>query len=151
MLVGNTSVRQLATATAFAVYVAFSPFFGLHTIMLIAGGWLFRMNIPFLIAVGYGVNNPWTMIPIYMGGYFFGYWIVHGLLGFSVVDLNPWWVSWATTRIADFLHIQEPSFWAFMVGGNVLGIILALISYPIAVKLIRRWKHTHTDKYEDNQ
>ena len=130
--------RKLALASSVAVYVAFSPFFGLHTLMHVVCGWFFGLNIPLLLVVGYTVNNPWTMIPIYMSGYFLGYWLLHSCLGFSISSVNPWWMESVNTRLHYYLGFVDVSFWAFMVGANILGIILAFISYPFFKVFFRR-------------
>jgi uncharacterized protein (DUF2062 family) len=130
----DAAPEKLALAMSVAMYIAWSPFLGLHTIMLIVSGWLFNLNIPFLLAAGYIINNPWTMVPIYMGGYLFGYWVLHGLLGVSIIGLNPVWMEWFNYKIMEYLHIQEISFWAFMIGGNFLGVIFSIITYPIALR-----------------
>lgn len=135
---GNTAPHQLALAIALATYIAFSPFLGLHTIMLVIAGWLFNLNIPFLVAVGYGINNPWTMIPIYMGGYFFGYWLLHIVCAVPLAGLNPEWMVWFNHKLMAYLEIKEISFWAFMLGGNVLGVVFALIAYPVGLLIIKR-------------
>ena len=130
----DASPHKLALALSIAMYIAFSPFLGLHTIMLIAAGWLFNLNIPFIVASGYTINNPWTMVPIYMGGYLFGYWILHVVMAIPVEGLNPSWMDWFSHKIMEYLHTKEPSFWAFMLGGNILGIVLAFITYPLALR-----------------
>ncbi len=125
------SPHKLAAACSLAIYVAFCPFTGLHTLMLIGSGWIFRLNVPLLISVGYIVNNPFTMIPILMSGYFLGHWILHSLVGVVLAGSNPVWME----SINHFLHLHlglsEISFWAFMLGGNVLGILLGILLYPL--------------------
>jgi len=62
------------------------------------------------------------MIPFYSGGYAFGYWLVHNLLG-----LNPTWVI----SLAKLFGSGTICLWSFLIGGNILGIAAALICYPI--------------------
>ena len=123
--------HRLALAASLSVYIAFSPFLGLHTAMHIVLGWLFGLNIPLLLAVGYGVNNPWTMVPIYMSGYVCGYWILHSWWGMSITGFNPVWMSFLNDKIAYYLGMVDVSFWAFMLGANVVGIVLAVVLYPV--------------------
>ena len=122
--------HKLAVAASLGVYISFSPFLGLHTAMHIVFGWLFRLNIPLLLAVGYGVNNPWTMVPIHMSGYFCGYWILHSWYGLSVTRFNPTWMSYLTGKLAALFGTVKISFWAFMLGANLVGVILAFVLYP---------------------
>lgn len=129
------SAHKLAVACSLATYIAFSPFLGFHTIMLVASGFLFRLNVPVLIAVGYTINNPFTMIPVYMGGYLTGYWILHSWWGIAVSQANPWWMQSVNGFLHTHLHIPDVSFWAFLLGGNILGVMLALVSYPTLYKV----------------
>jgi len=122
--------HKLAVAASLSIYISFSPFLGLHTAMHIVFGWLFGLNIPLLLAVGYGVNNPWTMTPIYMSGYFCGYWILHSWYGLSVTGFNPLWMSFVNVKLGYYLGIAKISFWAFMLGANLIGVILAFVMYP---------------------
>lgn len=130
--------RRLALASSLAIYISFSPFLGLHTIMHILFGWILGLNIPLLLAVGYGVNNPWTMVPIYMSGYLCGYWLLHSWWGFAVTSANPSWMGYVNTLLGSYLGITNVSFWAFMIGANIVGIVLALISYPLFRNLFAR-------------
>lgn len=123
--------HKLAVASSLGIYISFSPFLGLHTAMHIILGWLFGLNIPLLLAVGYGVNNPWTMVPIYMSGYLCGYWILHSWWGMSVTGSNPLWMSYINAKLAYYLGVVDVSFWAFMLGANLVGVILAFVLYPI--------------------
>jgi uncharacterized protein (DUF2062 family) len=134
----ETSPRKLAITCAVALYIAFTPFFGLHTLMLIGSGWLFNFNIPLLLIVGYVINNPFTMIPIYMSGYIAGHWVLHSYFNLNVFIYNPWWMQ----PINSFLHtnigISNISFWAFLIGGNIIGIILAFLTYPLMHRIFKK-------------
>lgn len=122
--------HRLALAASLAIYISFSPFFGLHTIMHIVFGWAFNLNIPLLLLVGYGINNPWTMMPIYLSGYLFGHWLLHTLGGLPIAHANPAWMSWVNGKLSYYLGVVDVSFWAFMIGANILGIALAFATYP---------------------
>jgi len=127
--------HRLSLAFAVAVYVSFSPFLGLHTLMLLASGWFLRLNIPLVLAIGYGINNPLTMVPIMMSGYWTGHWFLHSWLKIQVTTTNPWWIEWCNQMLHTHVGIEQISFWAFMVGANLLGFLLALICYPIMKSL----------------
>lgn len=123
--------HKLAVAASLGIYISFSPFLGFHTAMHVVLGWLFGLNIPLLLAIGYGVNNPWTMVPIHMSGYLCGYWILHSWYGLSVTGFNPSWMSHINAKLAYCLGMVNISFWAFMLGANLVGIILAFVLYPV--------------------
>lgn len=135
LLLHERSARKLALATSVALYVAISPFLGLHTIMLVVAGWLFNLNIPVLIMVSYTVNNPWTMVPLMAGGYWVGYTLLHNVMGLSLEALNPAIMSTVNVYIQKYVGIQDVSFWAFMLGGNILGVAVAVGMYPFLLLL----------------
>ena len=141
----ETSPSQLALAAAFSVYVSFSPFLGFHTLMVIGAGFIFRLNIPLMLLIGYGINNPFTMIPVYMSGYLVGYWVLHSFLYINIVQANPWWMHSINSFLYYHLGMTDISFWAFMLGGNLLGVVLACLSYivllPLFVKLSKQRYH----------
>src|SRR3989338_2152568 len=89
----ESSPHKLALACASALYVSFSPFMGLHTLMLIGAGWFFETSIPLVVMLGYVINNPFTVVPIVMSGYLCGYWILHTIMGISVLAANPDWMD----------------------------------------------------------
>ncbi len=146
LLLHERSAKKLALATSVALYVAISPFLGLHTMMLVVAGWLFNLNIPVLIMVSYTVNNPWTMIPLMAGGYWAGYKILHVWCGLSVAAINPAIMSWFNAYIHTYLGLKDVSFWAFMLGGNIVGIFVALALYPLLHLFFK--KIIHENKLE---
>lgn len=139
---GQTS-HDFALAFAVACYVAISPFIGLHTLMSLGIGWFFNLNIPVLIAVSYLINNPFTIAPIMVGTYFFGYWFLHSLLKVSIISATPDWMAPINSFLTTHVGISDVSFWAFMIGANLLGILLALISYPIVKRCFTHVVQAH--------
>lgn len=71
------------------------------------------------------------MIPVYSSGYIFGDWILQGLCGIDVHAMNPEWVCSINEKIHAHTGIHGISFWSFMVGGNLLGLLIAAMLYPI--------------------
>lgn len=140
----ESSPHKLAASCALAVYISFNPFFGFHTIMAIGLGFFLRLNIPLILAVGNAINNPLTMVPVYMSGYVLGYWLLHSLWGLPVIGSNPLWMQSVNSFLQVKLGITNISFWAFMLGGNVLGVVLGMICYvvllPVFVRLALQQK-----------
>ena len=144
---GDFSPEVLAWSFSAGIYIAFSPFPGLHTVMVLITRLLFRCNVPILF-FSTSINNPWTMIPFFSFDYFFGHWLVHTLLGF-----NPGMVvSLEKVGLSGTLCL-----WSFLIGGNVLGIVGALISYPIMKKVftrlasIKKQPIDHNENYSEEQ
>src|SRR5215468_4909516 len=64
--------ERTALAFSIGVFIAFSPFLGLHTIMATAIAFLFRFN-KIAIYTGTFVNNPFfTLVPIIIASYAIG-------------------------------------------------------------------------------
>src|SRR5919205_1896761 len=64
--------ERTALAFSIGVFIAFSPFLGLHTIMATAIAFLFRFN-KIAIYTGTFVNNPFfTLVPIIIASYAVG-------------------------------------------------------------------------------
>lgn len=127
-LKSNNSPHKLALSFAIGQYVAFSPFPGGHTVIMFGAQWLFELNFPVLF-LSTSFNNPWTAIPYFFLDYGFGYWFVHKLLGIS-----PFW----TISLEKIFGSGSICIWSFLAGGNILGIISAVVSYPIMVKVFER-------------
>ncbi len=127
-LQGGADHNQLTRSFCIGVYVAFSPFPGAHTLMMIAFKYLFNLHFPTLF-IATSINNPWTMIPFFSGDYIFGYWLVHTVLG--------WHPSWLLS-FEKLFGSTSICIWSFLIGGNILGIIAALACYPVAKKIFGR-------------
>ncbi len=132
-LTSGCTPQKLTYSCCLALYIAFSPFPGAHTIMMIVSAYIFGLHFPTLFIIG-SINNPWTAIPFYSFDYAFGYWFVHSLLG---------WNPSLVISLAKLFGSGEICLWSFFIGGNVLGIISALIAYPIATKFFNRLAKNH--------
>ena len=117
----NSSPHKLALSFSIGLFIAFSPFPGGHTFMMLGANWLFRVNFPILF-LATSFNNPWTLVPFYAFDYSFGYWFVHSFLGWS-----PSWVI----SLEKIFGSGKICLWSFFIGGHVLGLAAAVLSYPI--------------------
>ena len=70
------------------------------------------------------------MVPLYLGDYLFGKWLLYSI-GIDAMNTNPSWMSWINEPLQHYTGISGISFWAFMVGGNLLGIFFSVILYPV--------------------
>lgn len=132
------SAHRLAISFCVGNFIAFSPFIAFHTIMVIASGWLFRLNTSLMLAVSYGINNPWTAIPIYTLDYVFGKWLLYSFLKVDMRAYNPAWVTALEQWCSTYLGIKDLCFWSFIIGGNVLGIIISVLLYPVIYAIFRK-------------
>lgn len=122
------SIDQLTLSFCMGIYIAFSPFPAGHTIMMFIFKWIFNLNFPILF-IATSINNPWTMAACYGLDYIFGYWFVHVFLGF-----DPGWAI----SLAKVFGSGKICIWSFFIGGNVLGILAALVAYPFVKIMFRQ-------------
>lgn len=129
------SPEKLALSFSMGTYIAFSPFLCLHTAMVFCFTWIFGLNFGVTLASSCFINNPWTMIPVYSAGYSVGYWLLHRLFDWHWVLFEPQWMGWVNGFFETTLGIAKPCLWSFLLGGNILGLLLALVLFPIMKKV----------------
>jgi uncharacterized protein (DUF2062 family) len=131
--------ERTALAFSVGVFIAFSPFLGLHTILATLVALLFRFN-KLAIYAGTFVNNPFlTFVPIVAASYAVG-----ALLMGRPVRLHG--VGW---QLLTEPHLLTAAYWRqlgshlrdvvvpFSVGGLALSVVCSLTSYPVTLKLLR--------------
>lgn len=132
------SPQRTALAFALGVFIAFSPAYGLHTAMVALCTWLFGLNFLALLA-GALVNNPWTIIPI-LGA---TYWSGALLLGRTDTPT----FDWHDLSFGGLYQQMLPYAGPFLLGGLVLSMLGAALSYPLAYFFFVKYRQksgTHT-------
>ena len=134
--------ERTALAFSIGVFIAFSPFLGLHTIMATALAFFFRFN-KIAIYAGTFINNPFlTLVPIIIASYAVGAFLLGRPLTIpdEGVELltHPAIFSGAYYRQ---IFVQS---WAivklFAVGATVLSVVCSLLAYPLTLKALRRYR-----------
>jgi len=129
------------TALAFSVgiFIAFSPFLGLHTIMATVLAFLFRFN-KLAIYAGTFVNNPFlTLVPIIAASYAIGALIMGRPVALPEEGLallrEPHLFTAASWRelSAHACDLLVP----FAIGGTALSVVCSLAAYPVTLRLLR--------------
>jgi uncharacterized protein (DUF2062 family) len=131
--------ERTALAFSIGIFIAFSPFLGLHTIMATLVAFLFRFN-KIAIYTGTFVNNPFlTLVPIIAASYALG----ALLMGRPLSLPDEGW------RLLQEPHLLTAAYWQqlfthlrdivlpFGIGGMVLSIVLSLAAYPVTLKFLR--------------
>jgi uncharacterized protein (DUF2062 family) len=131
--------ERTALAFSVGVFIAFSPFLGLHTIMATLVAFLFRFN-KIAIYTGTFINNPFlTLVPIIAASYAVGALIMGRPLSLPEEGLKllrePHLLTAAYWRQL-FAHLWDIVL-PFSVGGMALSIICSLAAYPVTLKLLR--------------
>ena len=145
----NDTAERTAAAFALGVFLGFSPFLGLHTLLAIALAFLFNLN-RVAVLIGVYSNLPWIIGWYYAGTTMIGAAILRtGLppefrerLGelFELSALHgEFW--------RELGRLVWPLFWPYMVGSLIGAAVLAGIAYPVALAFVirrrRRRLHPH--------
>jgi uncharacterized protein (DUF2062 family) len=135
------SPSRTALAFAIGVFLAFSPLYGLHTISVLVCAWVLRLNVVAMLA-GSFINNPWTLLPILGATMWVGLRLMPLGTGTPVGIGAPPPFAWGDVTVQMLWHQLQPFFFPFVVGATVLGIVCALIAYPLLLFGIRRYHDT---------
>jgi len=135
--------ERTALAFSIGVFIAFSPFLGLHTILATLLAFIFRFN-KVAIYTGTFINNPFlTLVPIIVASYGVGALILGRPLRIPQegVDLlkDPEIFSGAYYRrlASQSRYIVEP----FAVGGMILSVVCSVIAYPLTLRALRLYRN----------
>src|SRR6185295_13998196 len=133
--------ERTALAFSIGVFIAFSPFLGLHTILATALAFLFRFN-KVAIYTGTFLNNPFlTLVPIIIASYGVGAFILGRPLRIPDEGLellkSPRIFSGGYYRLL-FLQSWE-IVWPFSVGAMALSVVCSLIAYPLTLRALRAY------------
>ena len=134
--------ERTALAFSIGVFIAFSPFLGLHTILATLLAFLFRFN-KIAIYTGTFVNNPvFTLVPIIIASYAVGAFVLGRPLRIPNQGLelltNPAIFSGAYYRKIFFESWNVV--WPFAVGGIVLSVVCSLLAYPLTLRALRAYQ-----------
>ena len=134
--------ERTALAFSIGVFIAFSPFLGLHTILATLLAFLFRFN-KIAIYTGTFVNNPFlTLVPIVLGSYAVG-----ALLLGRPLQIPPEGVELLThPRIFSRVYYRQlfVQSWylvePFGLGGIILSFVCSLVAYPLTLRALRMYR-----------
>ncbi|OLE52582.1 MAG: hypothetical protein AUG51_17550 [Acidobacteria bacterium 13_1_20CM_3_53_8] len=132
--------ERTALAFSVGVFIAFSPFLGLHTVMATVIAFLFRFN-KIAIYAGTFVNNPFfTLVPIILASYAIGAFVMGRPLSLSHEYLallkEPHLLT--ATYWRELFHHTRDVLVPFAIGGLTLSVVCSLAAYPLTLRLLRR-------------
>ncbi len=131
--------ERTALAFSIGVFIAFSPFLGLHTILATTIAFLFRFN-KVAIYAGTFINNPFlTLVPIIIASYAIGAFILNQPLRIPSQGIellrNPHLLTADYYR--QLFRESWQIVWPFTIGATVLSVVCSLIAYPVTLWLLR--------------
>ena len=140
--------ERTALAFSIGIFIAFSPFLGLHTIMATAVAFIFRFN-KIAIYTGTFINNPFlTLVPIIIASYAVGAFILGRPL--RIPDAGIELLRHPHLLTADYYRqIFRESWgivWPFAIGGTMLSVVCSVIAYPVTSSLLRSRKRKKAEK-----
>jgi uncharacterized protein len=134
--------ERTALAFSIGIFIAFSPFLGLHTICATALAFIFRFN-KVAIYTGTFINNPFlTLVPIIIASYAIGALVMGRPLSLPEEGLallrEPRLLTAGYWR--ELSHHASDVLLPFSIGGMVLSVVCSLAAYPLTLSLLRRRK-----------
>jgi uncharacterized protein len=137
--------ERTAAAFALGVFIGFSPFLGLHTIFGIVFAFLLNLN-RVAVLLGVYTNLPWFLAPYYaiattMGAMITGHRIPPGFRSqiTALFELSLFH--------GEFWHrlitILQPLLIPYAVGSTLGALILACVSYPLALAFVTSRRRIH--------
>jgi uncharacterized protein (DUF2062 family) len=131
--------ERTALAFSIGVFIAFSPFLGLHTIAATLVAFLFRFN-KIAIYAGTFRNNPFlTLVPIIIASYALGAFVLGRPIriprdGIELLK-SPHLFTGEYYRqlLAHSWDVVEP----FALGATLLSVVCSLLAYPLTLWMLR--------------
>ena len=130
----HESPQRTALAFAIGTWIAFSPFYGFHMVLVGLCTWIFGLNMIALLA-GAFLNNPWTIVPI-LGA---TYWTGALLLGRGETPS----FNWDNLSFGAIYDQVMPYALPFTFGGLTLSFIGSVLAYPLAYYFIKKYRQAH--------
>ena len=134
--------ERTALAYAIGIFLGFSPFVGLHTLVGLAIGFLFGLN-RVAVLLGVWTNTPWWIVPFYVMATWIGMWVT----GFRI--------DWPTLKeifqLGTDQGFMSSNFWeritsqwglllSFLTGSLILCTLLSIAAYPLSLKWIKFYR-----------
>ena len=144
--------ERTALAFSVGVFIAFSPFLGLHTALATLIAFWFRFN-KVAIYTGTFINNPvLTLVPIVVASYALG-----ALLMGRPLRLPPEGVELLSDP-----HLFDRDYWRrlgahawdlvlpFSVGATALSVVCSLAAYPVTLRILRAHRRKNAKATSDD-
>lgn len=138
--------ERTALAFSIGVFIAFSPFLGLHTILATLIAFLFRFN-KVAVYTGTFINNPFlTLVPIIIASYAVGAFVLGRPLQIpaSGIELLKRPHLLTATYYRQVFNESWDVVWPFAIGGTVLSVVCSLVAYPVTSWFLRTRRHSKT-------
>lgn len=132
------TAHELALGASVGMFVAFTPLFGLHLIIIVMVAFLMQRLVRFNKAVAIAtcyVNNPVTLAPFLWASYKVGAWLVPSAANELDLEKSPPSFHWDDGIHAFPRYLYEIG-WPLLIGSLVLGVVSAAAVYPMTLALV---------------
>src|SRR5262245_21396544 len=136
----NDTPERTAFAFALGTGVGFSPFLMCHWGMALILAILLRLNKVAVFA-GTLVNNPWTYVPILVGGTQLGALMLGR--GWILEQIPRPELAFSLEAVRMFIHSLKPLAFPFFVGNMTLSILSFMVAYSLSLRFIRHRRAHH--------
>lgn len=134
-------ISRLTLSCCAGIYLAFSPLVGIKSLVILAASPLLGLSAPVMFITCSLIHNPWSMIPLYLCGYWVGQWLLSGI---DVAAWDPAWMHSFKGTLTYYAGIHNVSLLPFVVGCNVLGLLMAALFYPLVKRFFERFREQST-------
>lgn len=121
---------HISAGFAVGVFISFSPFFGLHTVLALVASFLLRINKISCIT-GTWVNTPLTMIPVFIASY---------QIGEFILGRPPHELEITSLSLDACLALLKSHGLPILIGTSLIGFFTALLSYALLYWIIVRFR-----------
>jgi uncharacterized protein (DUF2062 family) len=125
--------QDIAMGLALGLFLGVSPMFGLQVWIAILLAALFKWN-KIAAALGTVISNPFTTPFIYAATYYVGSKL------FDTGKILPAGLAWDFNTLVRILSKTPQVFWAWTLGGVILGLPLACFGYYLSYAAIIRYR-----------
>ncbi|MBL7174575.1 MAG: DUF2062 domain-containing protein [Desulfobacteraceae bacterium] len=125
--------RDIAMGFALGLFLGFSPMFGFQVWVAILLAALFKWN-KIAAALGTVISNPITTPFIYVATYYVGSKL------FDTAQILPARLAWDFDMLVRILSKTPQVFWAWTLGGVIIGLPLACFGYYLSYAAIVRYR-----------
>ncbi len=124
----NNTPREIALGVAIGAFIAITPLYGFHTLMVVIAALLVKRANKIAMLIGTNVSLPPTMPLITWAGYSIG----RFMLGEKYPDFN--WQAFRHFSYKEMLNF----YWPLLIGSIVLGIVCGTIFYFLTLWFLDR-------------
>lgn len=143
LLLKESNISRLAASFCLGTFIALTPTIPLQTPLVVGLAWIMGLNVGVAVAALYIVNNPITLIPIYVTAYALGAWFFTKIVGIDLIQYNPWWVDRFNGYLSQYVDLKhyigaELCLWYLLAGGFILATMVTVPLFPLLKRGLTR-------------